>query len=211
MDPMSLDPSPIYSSASALGVVLMELVSQLIRGHQRDGLRKLLPSEDRFLKVFDLNPDDDSTMQQQIPVLPPIPTADRGEQVMTDSDNVSNSLGALPNQTQRSIRIYIEHDFDQVQYYKGHFNHLKGSDAQLDYGSPSQRGYEALAAQWRSFKPTKWCDAYMFLICEENFRSTRLLGRRPNPIGGAKSFARSLVQTLKQACVLESDNGNLTG
>ena len=191
-------------------VALIELVNQLTHGLERDDLRRLLPSEYRFLKVFDLNLDDDSTMQQQIPALPPIPIADRLGEVMTDSNNISNSLRALPNQTQGSIRLYIEHDFDQVEYYKEHFNHLQGSDTRLRYGNPSQRGYEALAAQWRSFKPTMWCDAYLFLIPKANTWSTIMQKLRPNPVGGTEHFARSLVQTLKQACMLESDNGNLT-
>lgn len=182
---------------------VMTLVSQL-RGIERGGLRRFPPAEYPFLKVFDLNRDDDSAMQQQIQTADPLGPA------MAFRDSISNSLRVLPNPTLGNIRIYIEHDFDQVEYYKEHFNHLKGLNTQLHYGKPSQRGYEALAAQWRSLKPKLWCDAYLFLIRKDHTGSSTLRRLFSSIIGDAESFAKSLIQTVKQVCILEDDSGNLT-
>lgn len=165
--------------------------------------RKYIPPELCFLKIFDLDLDDDSGRLQQAPSFDGAVIASSGiTQFQPHAADLEGTLRALPTRAGNSIRVYIEHGVSKNESYREHLRKDVFAD-QSDQERPRIGGYEGLSNQWKKI-PDSWFEVPSFSFSEP----ARTHGG--NALFRVNEFSTRFNKIAKEICVLEHEDGSLT-
>lgn len=165
--------------------------------------RRYIPAELRFLKIFDLDLDDDSGRLKQAPSFDGAAIASSGSiQTQPHPADLEGTLRALPSRARNTIRIYIEHGVSKNETYREHLKKDIFRD-QNDRERPSIGGYEGLSNQWKKI-PDTWFEILSFAF-SETARTPR-----GNALLRVNEFSARFNKIAKEICVLEHEDGSLT-